>query len=123
MNQFFRSEPQGQVALVAPEAAVDRTAGCHIRENRTPVTQRQHPGVNIESESVAGEEDPGAALDLMQSLDGRGATFRSDASAIHPASVKALSVNPEGSAPSGALGTVEAICRDCGGTGPGSLDC
>ena len=62
-----------------------------------------------DSQSVAGEEDPGASLDMA------------DDSASNPASATVLSpsttVNPGDEAPAGTPGTGESICRECGGSG------
>ena len=82
----------------------------------TPVTRPQHPGVNIACESVAGEEDPGAALDLLYPSTIRGAVVKSDASAGHSPSVDVLVLNPGDASASGTPGSEEAICRVCDGT-------
>ena len=55
--------------------------------------------VDLASQSVAGEEDPGASLDMPDS------------------SPAAAPLNPADQAPAGTLGTGENICRDCGGLG------
>ncbi len=49
--------------------------------------------INLASESVAGEEDPGASLDMSGTI------------------------NPGDEAPAGTPGTGENICRACGGSG------
>lgn len=56
------------------------------------------------SESVAGEEDPGASIDLA---------VRTPASPGAPTPPMA----PGDEAPAGTPGTGEDICRTCGGTG------
>jgi hypothetical protein len=56
------------------------------------------PGVRAE-ESVAGEEDPGASIDL----------------AVPPGG--APKTNPGDEAPAGTPGAGEAVCARCGGTG------
>lgn len=65
--------------------------------------------VNSDSQSVAGEEDPGASLDV------------SGASPPKPSGVTvampAGSVNPGDEAPEGTPGTGEGLCRECGGSG------
>jgi hypothetical protein len=86
-------------------------------------TQSQSPRVDLASESVAGEEDPGASADL--SLDppaGAGTSGqpagRGDAgsnSAGKP--VDKLASSPGDEAPPGTPGTGEAVCPECGGTG------
>ncbi len=55
-------------------------------------------GINLDSESVAGEEDPGASLDM-------------------PVSEPDAPLNPGDEAPAGTPGTGENICRECGGSG------
>lgn len=67
------------------------------------------------SESVAGEEDPGASIDLaMRSPTAAGASDPdSGARAAGPASPMASGDE----APPGTPGTGEDICRACGGTG------
>jgi hypothetical protein len=59
--------------------------------------------VNLEQESVAGEEDPGAALDAP----GEGVR----------APIAGSQSSPGDEAPPGTAGTGESICRECGGTG------
>ena len=70
------------------------------------------------SESVAGEEDPGASLDMAHEP-----AEMSDASAAaDPSSTGQPFQTPDGAspgdeAPPGTPGTGESICRDCGGSG------
>ena len=64
--------------------------------------------VNLDSQSVAGEEDPGASLD-MPALSGK--------SASEPASKPPGTINPGDEAAQGMPGTGESICRECGGSG------
>lgn len=64
--------------------------------------------VNVDSQSVAGEEDPGAALDMSGA-----ATPRPSATVPMPSG----SVNPGDEAPEGTPGTGEGLCRECGGSG------
>jgi hypothetical protein len=59
--------------------------------------------VNLEQESVAGEEDPGAALDAP------GEEVR--------VPIASSQWSPGDEAPPGTAGTGESICRECGGTG------
>jgi len=54
-----------------------------------------------DSQSVAGEEDPGASLDMPGSAD----------------PVPAGAMNPGDEAPEGTPGSGENICRECGGSG------
>jgi hypothetical protein len=78
--------------------------------NKAPQQSHGSPGrgVNLEAESVAGEEDPGASLDMPPDS---GAAQRQA-----PFSPKAT-MNPGDEAPPGTPGTGETLCRDCGGTG------
>ena len=57
------------------------------------------------SQSVAGEEDPGASLDTPASASGGAA------------SAPAGAMNPGDEAPEGTPGSGENICRECGGSG------
>lgn len=61
--------------------------------------------VNLDSESVAGEEDPGASLDLPARSSGQ------------PVPRPSGTINPGDEAAEGTPGTGEAICRECGGSG------
>ena len=65
--------------------------------------------VNLDSQSVAGEEDPGASLDVSGASPPKpsGATV----------SMPTGSVNPGDEAPEGTPGTGEGLCRECGGSG------
>ena len=65
-------------------------------------------GVNLEAESVAGEEDPGASLDMPA---------EAGAAARQPPFNPKATMNPGDEAPAGTPGTGETLCRDCGGTG------
>lgn len=69
-------------------------------------TQPRH-GVELDCESVAGEEDPGASLDLPVASQSRPAD-----GTVNPAPL-----NPGDEAPAGTPGTGESICRECGGSG------
>jgi hypothetical protein len=62
-----------------------------------PAQQRPPPEPIDLAESVAGEEDPGAAVDLAE--------------AAQPP------MKPGDQAPAGTPGTGESICPDCGGSG------
>ena len=63
---------------------------------------------NPYSQSVAGEEDPGASLDILAT---------SEKSAVQPVSKPPGAINPGDEAAEGTPGTGEAICRECGGSG------
>ena len=65
--------------------------------------------VNLESESVAGEEDPGASLDLPARPAGQ--------PAIQQVPIPPGAISPGDEAAEGTPGTGETICRECGGSG------
>ncbi|MDB5742970.1 MAG: hypothetical protein JWR68_1285 [Polaromonas sp.] len=67
--------------------------------------------VNMASESVAGEEDPGASMD-MPAASGSAAS-----NGPVPVPAPSGTVNPGDEAPPGTPGTGENICRECGGSG------
>jgi DnaJ-class molecular chaperone len=74
-------------------------------------TQPHEPAISLEEESVAGEEDPGAALDVPREkprAQPSGTSF--DQQAVKQP-------GPGDEAPAGTTGTGESICRECGGTG------
>lgn len=77
---------------------------------------RSHPLPPIDlSESVAGEEDPGASVDLaVRSAASPGA---SDPSTGAAGSSPGAPMAPGDEAPPGTPGTGEDLCRACGGTG------
>lgn len=75
----------------------------------TPNTPNMQPDakrepVDISQQSVAGEEDPGASLDMT------GSSSRSPIPATS-------AINPGDEAAPGTPGTGEDICRKCGGSG------
>lgn len=70
--------------------------------------------VNLASESVAGEEDPGASMD-MDTSSGSGNAAASGAVPVKAAGSGAA--NPGDEAAPGTPGTGENICRECGGSG------
>ena len=61
---------------------------------------------NLDSQSVAGEEDPGAALDMPVGQPASQSVSRPPGAA-----------NPGDEAAEGTPGTGENICRECGGSG------
>lgn len=66
--------------------------------------------MNLENESVAGEEDPGASLDMPVRASARAGGAAPDVPASKP-------LRPGDEAPAGTPGTGENICRECGGSG------
>ncbi len=69
------------------------------------VSPKKH--IDADRKSVAGEEDPGAALDLPASSYARPAG----------SAAGTLPLNPGDEAPAGTPGTGENLCRECGGNG------
>lgn len=77
--------------------------------------------VDLAAESVAGEEDPGASIDLALSPD------RSDQPAgggAEQVPTPQAPMSPGDEAPAGTPGTGEDVCPRCGGSGKlGASDC
>ena len=72
------------------------------------------------AESVAGEEDPGASIDLA--MPGRSAQVAEQGSQQSPGAQPRLSPGDE--APPGTPGTGEDVCPRCGGSGrQGATEC
>jgi hypothetical protein len=83
---------------------------------------RARPGDPIDLLSVAGEEDPGSALDLPRGTEGRSDQPAGQASG-RPADAQPP-MNPGDEAPPGTPGTGETVCPRCGGSGKlGASDC
>ncbi|MDB5869298.1 MAG: hypothetical protein JWP96_1630 [Polaromonas sp.] len=97
MSQQQNLSPKGSGGETAANPAVARAA--------SPDSQ-----VNLDSESVAGEEDPGASMDMAGGSS-------SNPSPDKPFSAPSGAVNPGDEAPAGTPGTGENICRECGGSG------
>ena len=77
---------------------------------KTHLQSGPEQGVDLASESVAGEEDPGASLDMSVGSSSPG-------SGTGPVSEPPATLNPGDEAPAGTPGTGENICRECGGSG------
>jgi hypothetical protein len=77
----------------------------------SPVAQPDDP-IDLET-SVAGEEDPGASIDLANAAAAAG---RSDRSPQQPAGAQPP-MSPGDDAPAGTPGTGENVCPRCGGSG------
>jgi DnaJ-class molecular chaperone len=79
----------------------------------TPLTP---PGEPIDlSESVAGEEDPGASIDMASSSPGR--SDQPAGQAPGQPSTAQRPMAPGDEAPLGTAGTGEDVCPECGGSG------
>ena len=80
-------------------------------------TPQPGKGPDLSSESVAGEEDPGASLDL-------GIADSAGSNRPQPVSQPSSTGNPGDEAPEGTPGTGEGLCRECGGSGrAGDVPC
>lgn len=77
--------------------------------------------VDLSAESVAGEEDPGAAIDIDLADTGRTSFAAAMASGAEPGkdnpAAPPAPMSPGDEAPPGTPGTGEDVCRTCGGTG------
>ncbi|HSV77884.1 MAG TPA: hypothetical protein VLK85_01595 [Ramlibacter sp.] len=102
-----------------------------MADPRTPTPSAPRPGDPGDpldmGESVAGEEDPGASLDLAAMPAKAGAGAGSPAGRVTPAG-QATTVpdhmRPGDQAPEGTAGTGETVCPRCGGSGKlGATDC
>ena len=95
-----------------------------MADPRTPNPSTPRP-VDPLCESVAGEEDPGASLDLaaMPAQAGPGAGS-APGSPAGPATTAPDHMRPGDQAPEGTVGTGETVCPRCGGSGKlGATDC
>lgn len=68
-------------------------------------------------ESVAGEEDPGASLDMAVKTPSPGASDQPAGAAGAQSGAPSQPMAPGDEAPAGTPGTGEDICRACGGSG------
>lgn len=73
-----------------------------------PGTDAQARPVDLAAESVAGEEDPGASIDMALA---QGVSGNAKPGGMQPA------MSPGDEAPAGAAGTGEKPCPACAGTG------
>jgi len=74
--------------------------------------------VDLAEESVAGEEDPGASIDMAAtSICSPGASDQPAGAAGARASAPTPPMSPGDEAPAGTPGTGEDLCRTCGGDG------
>ena len=81
--------------------------------------ERSHPPEPIDlSESVAGEEDPGASVDLaVRSATSPGRSDQPAGGEGARPGAPTPPMAPGDEAPAGTPGTGEDLCRACGGTG------
>jgi uncharacterized membrane protein len=78
---------------------------------------RPGQGPDLSSESVAGEEDPGASLDLGAASGSNRPGPVSEPNRPVPVSEPPPTPKPGDEAPEGTPGTGEGLCRECGGSG------
>lgn len=108
----------GWVLLRRAQAAQPMSqAGAMLATGSAPPEPGQD--VNLASESVAGEEDPGASLDMAAGANAPGSGGSSGAGGTGggPVSQPSPAMNPGDEAPAGTPGTGENLCRECGGSG------
>ena len=76
------------------------------------MTQQQARPMDL-TESVAGEEDPGASIDLAMPP---GRSDQPATGGLQPSAAQAP-MRPGDEAPEGTAGTGETVCPECGGNG------
>lgn len=74
------------------------------------------PGIDLH-ESVAGEEDPGASIDLSLGTDSPGRSDQPAGRRGDEPSGPQAPMSPGDEAPAGTPGTGETVCPKCGGSG------
>ena len=92
----------------SPADTAGKPASPSVNSRRSPPAASQEEA-NLSSQSVAGEEDPGASLDMSGTSVGKPYS--------EPISIPRDVLNPGDEAPAGTPGTGEGICRECGGSG------
>jgi hypothetical protein len=86
--------------------------------DKPSVSREQRPGsrpLDL-TESVAGEEDPGASVDLAMSASSPGRSDQPASGGDKPSAAQAP-MSPGDEAPPGTPGTGEDVCPQCGGSG------
>ena len=69
------------------------------------------------AQSVAGEEDPGASIDLSAAAAAPGRSDQAAANRCEQPSGGQAAMSPGDEAPAGTPGTGEDVCPNCGGSG------
>jgi DnaJ-class molecular chaperone len=77
---------------------------------------RTTEGIDL-AESVAGEEDPGASVDLSAAAAAPGRSDQPAGSHAKQSSGADAAMSPGDEAPAGTPGTGEDVCPNCGGSG------
>lgn len=80
------------------------------------MTSNSGPALDL-AESVAGEEDPGAAVDVSLSSDRPGSSDQPAGARPDKRSGGQRPMKPGDEAPAGTAGTGENVCPRCGGSG------
>ena len=75
--------------------------------------------MDLSEESVAGEEDPGASIDIATAHGGKSPGAFDQPAGVQGARISAPTppMSPGDEAPAGTPGTGEDLCRTCGGDG------
>ena len=84
-------------------------------ERMTP-TKPSNAAIDLH-ESVAGEEDPGASVDLALDTPASGRSDRTASRRTDEPSSASAPMRPGDQAPVGTPGTGETVCPQCGGSG------
>jgi DnaJ-class molecular chaperone len=79
-------------------------------------TSRMSEGIDL-AESVAGEEDPGASIDLSAAAAAPGRSDQPAGNHAKQSSGTDAAMSPGDEAPAGTPGTGEDVCPNCGGSG------
>jgi hypothetical protein len=97
---------------------MDRTQGDTMADKQAPFSKPAKPGDPLDLEtSVAGEEDPGAAIDLATPRGNEGRSDQPAAQGAKQPSGPRTPMAPGDEAPVGTAGTGEDVCPQCGGSG------
>jgi hypothetical protein len=97
---------------------MDRTQGDTMADKQAPFSKPAKPGDPLDLEtSVAGEEDPGASIDLATPRGNEGRSDQPAAQAAKQPSGPRTPMAPGDEAPVGTAGTGEDVCPQCGGSG------
>ncbi|MDB5899543.1 MAG: hypothetical protein JWP22_1729 [Ramlibacter sp.] len=89
-----------------------------MADKQSPSSSPAKPGDPLDLEtSVAGEEDPGASIDLATPRGNEGRSDQPAGQADKQATGTQVPMAPGDEAPVGTAGTGEDVCPQCGGSG------